>query len=131
MAVGRVAAAADRSRLPKKPPLVGPQHACTSPSGLFVIVCAHRARAAARARGAPAPATYPATVPAAMKVREVIAMLRADGWQLDRQVGSHRQFRHPTKAGTVTVAGNLGKDLKPGTLASIRRQAGLRGDRTT
>lgn len=66
-----------------------------------------------------------------MKVREVIAMLRADGWQLDRQVGSHRQFRHPTKAGTVTIAGNLGKDLKPGTFASIRRQAGLRGDRTT
>ena len=58
-------------------------------------------------------------------------MLRADGWQLDRQVGSHPQFRHSTKAGTVTIAGNLGMDLKPGTLASIRRQAGLRGDRTT
>jgi predicted RNA binding protein YcfA (HicA-like mRNA interferase family) len=39
-----------------------------------------------------------------------------------------QQFRHPAKAGTVTVAGNLGKDLKPGTLASIRRQAGLRAD---
>ncbi|MBJ7597634.1 MAG: type II toxin-antitoxin system HicB family antitoxin [Candidatus Dormibacteraeota bacterium] len=33
-------------------------------------------------------------------------MLRADGWQLDRQVGSHRQFRHPTISGTVTVAGS-------------------------
>jgi predicted RNA binding protein YcfA (HicA-like mRNA interferase family) len=65
----------------------------------------------------------------AVKVREAIEMLRADGWQLERQVGSHRQFRHPTKSGTVTVAGNLGKDLKTGTLASIRRQAGLRGDR--
>ena len=63
-----------------------------------------------------------------MKVREAIDMLRAAGWQLDRQGGSHRQFRHPAKAGTVTVAGNLGKDLKPGTLASIRRQAGLRAD---
>jgi predicted RNA binding protein YcfA (HicA-like mRNA interferase family) len=65
-----------------------------------------------------------------VKVREAIELLRADGWQLERQVGSHRQFRHPTKPGTVTVAGNLGKDLKPGTLASIRRQAGLRGERT-
>jgi predicted RNA binding protein YcfA (HicA-like mRNA interferase family) len=50
-----------------------------------------------------------------VKVREAIELLRADGWQLERQVGSHRQFRHPTKPGTVTVAGNLGKDLKPGT----------------
>jgi predicted RNA binding protein YcfA (HicA-like mRNA interferase family) len=65
-----------------------------------------------------------------VKVREAIEMPRADGWELDHQVGSHRQFRHPAKPGTVTVAGNLGKDLKPGTLASIRRQAGLRGDRT-
>ncbi|HLQ33620.1 MAG TPA: type II toxin-antitoxin system HicA family toxin [Chloroflexota bacterium] len=62
-----------------------------------------------------------------MKVREVIAMLEADGWRLDRQVGSHRQFRHPSKPGTVTLAGNAGADVKSGTLASIRRQAGLQG----
>jgi predicted RNA binding protein YcfA (HicA-like mRNA interferase family) len=59
-----------------------------------------------------------------VKVRDVIRMLRADGWQLDRQVGSHRQFRHPTKPGTVTVAGALGSEIRPGTLGSIRRQAG-------
>lgn len=64
-----------------------------------------------------------------MKVREVIKKLEADGWELDRQVGSHRQFRHPTKPGTVTVAGKLGKDLKRGTLASTLRQAGLKGER--
>lgn len=61
-----------------------------------------------------------------MKVREVIKMLQADGWKLDRQSGTHRQFRHPVKPGTVTVAGKLGKDLKRGTLASIHRQAGLK-----
>lgn len=55
-------------------------------------------------------------------------MLEADGWELDRQSGSHRQFRHPDKPGTVTVAGKLGNDLKRGTLASILRQAGLKGD---
>jgi predicted RNA binding protein YcfA (HicA-like mRNA interferase family) len=60
-----------------------------------------------------------------MKVREVIRLLRLDGWVLDRQVGSHRQYRHSSKPGTVTVAGNLGAEVKRGTLASILRQAGL------
>lgn len=64
-----------------------------------------------------------------MKVREVIKMLEADGWTLNRQVGSHRQFRHPAKSGSVTVAGKLGNDLKRGTLASIVRQAGLKEER--
>ena len=62
-----------------------------------------------------------------MKVREVIRMLDRDGWELVRQTGSHRLFRHPTKPGTVTVAGNLGAELRPGTLASVLRQAGLKG----
>jgi predicted RNA binding protein YcfA (HicA-like mRNA interferase family) len=62
-----------------------------------------------------------------MKVRDVIKLMEADGWQLDRQTGSHRQYRHPSKPGTVTVAGKLGSDLKPGTLASVLRQAGLKG----
>jgi predicted RNA binding protein YcfA (HicA-like mRNA interferase family) len=39
--------------------------------------------------------------------------------------GSHRHFKHPTKPGTVTIAGHPGDDLQPGTEASIRRQAGL------
>lgn len=56
-------------------------------------------------------------------------MLEADGWRLDRQTGSHRQFRHLMKPGTVTVAGRLGKDLKRGTLASILRQASLKEER--
>jgi len=62
-----------------------------------------------------------------VKVREVIRMLMADGWSLDRQRGSHRQFRHPDKPGTVTIAGKPGEDLKAGTVASILRQAGLGG----
>ncbi|TMK88398.1 MAG: type II toxin-antitoxin system HicA family toxin [Actinobacteria bacterium] len=64
-----------------------------------------------------------------MKVREVIRLLEQDGWRLDRQSGSHRQYRHPSKPGTVTLAGNLGSELKPGTLASVLRQAGLKGQR--
>lgn len=60
-----------------------------------------------------------------MKVREVVRTLEDDGWRQVTQRGSHRQFRHPTKPGRVTVAGNLGQDMAGGTLASILRQAGL------
>lgn len=60
-----------------------------------------------------------------MKVREVIRVLEDDGWQQVAQRGSHRQFRHPTKPGRVTVAGNPGQDMAPGTLGNIWRQARL------
>jgi len=54
-----------------------------------------------------------------MKVREVLRLLRDDGWYLVATGGSHRQFKHPTKLGRVTVAGQPGNDLAPGTLISI------------
>lgn len=60
-----------------------------------------------------------------MTVREVLKKLRADGWVIVRQTGSHRQLHHPTKPGTVTVAGKPSKTLHPKVLASIRRQAQL------
>jgi predicted RNA binding protein YcfA (HicA-like mRNA interferase family) len=59
-----------------------------------------------------------------VKVREVLIMLRNDGWYLDRTNGSHRQFQHPTKKGLVTVSGKPGDDLAPGTLNNIFKQAG-------
>ena len=62
----------------------------------------------------------------ATKVREVLAQLEADGWVQVRQKGSHRQFHHPTKSGTVTVAGKQNLDVPPGTLNSILKQAGLK-----
>lgn len=61
-----------------------------------------------------------------MKVREVIQIVERDGWVLSRTKGSHRQYTHPTKPGTVTISGNAGKDVKPGTLNSIKKQAGLK-----
>jgi predicted RNA binding protein YcfA (HicA-like mRNA interferase family) len=60
-----------------------------------------------------------------MKVREVLTLLRHDGWYLDRTRGSHRQFRHPAKRGTVTVAGSPSDEVHPKTLRSILRQAEL------
>ncbi len=61
-----------------------------------------------------------------MKIHELIALLREDGWYLARTRGSHRQFKHPTKAGVVTMAGKPSDDLAPRTLGSILKQAGMK-----
>jgi len=61
-----------------------------------------------------------------MKVRDVIRLLQHDGWRHVRTRGSHRQFQHPERPGTVTVAGKLGIDIPPGTLNSILKSAGLK-----
>lgn len=57
--------------------------------------------------------------------RQVIGRLQAAGWYEVRQVGSHKQFRHPTKPGLVTVNHPV-KDMKIGTLKSIERQSGVK-----
>jgi len=61
-----------------------------------------------------------------MKVSDVLRMLQNDGWYLHATHGSHRQFKHPTKPGRVTVAGKLSEDLASGTLNSILKQSGLK-----
>jgi predicted RNA binding protein YcfA (HicA-like mRNA interferase family) len=61
-----------------------------------------------------------------VKVREVLRLLAEDGWEIVTTRGSHRQLKHPTKPGPVTVAGKNSDDLHPETGASILRQAGLR-----
>lgn len=64
-----------------------------------------------------------------MKVRDAIRMIEEDGWYLIAMRGSHRQFKHRTKSGRVTVAGKPSEDLAPGTLNSILKQAGLKEQR--
>lgn len=61
-----------------------------------------------------------------MKIKELIRALERDGWTQIRMKGSHRQYRHSTKKGTVTIAGKLSADVPPGTLMSILKQAGLK-----
>ncbi len=61
-----------------------------------------------------------------MKVGRTIKVLEGEGWYSVATRGSHRQFKHPTKPGRVTVAGKPSDDLHPKTYASILRQAGLR-----
>lgn len=61
-----------------------------------------------------------------MRVREAIKMIEADGWYLVKTKGSHRQFKHPSKPGRVTISGNPGDDMAPGTFNSILKQAQLK-----
>jgi predicted RNA binding protein YcfA (HicA-like mRNA interferase family) len=57
-----------------------------------------------------------------LRTFRVIKQIEEDGWYLARTRGSHRQFKHPTKSGLVTVAGKPSDDLAPGTLNSILKK---------
>ncbi len=61
-----------------------------------------------------------------MKVRQIIKLIEKDGWYQVAQVGSHRQYKHQSKLGRVTISGNSGDDVAKGTLNSILKQAGLK-----
>jgi predicted RNA binding protein YcfA (HicA-like mRNA interferase family) len=64
-----------------------------------------------------------------MKVREAIRLIENDGWYLAATRGSHRQYKHSSKPGRVTIAGKPSDDLAPGTWNSILKQAGLKEQR--
>ncbi len=65
-------------------------------------------------------------MPAKGTVRDMMKKLESDGWIFVKQTGSHRQFRHPTKPGCVTVAGRPNEPMPTGTWMNVLRQAGLR-----
>jgi predicted RNA binding protein YcfA (HicA-like mRNA interferase family) len=58
-----------------------------------------------------------------MNSADIISKLKADGWALVHVKGSHHQYKHPAKAGRVTVP-HPRKDMPMTTLRSIYRQAG-------
>ncbi|MDE6084219.1 MAG: type II toxin-antitoxin system HicA family toxin [Muribaculaceae bacterium] len=60
------------------------------------------------------------------KVREIIKLLEADGWQKVTTKGDHRQFKHPVKPGKVTVRGKPSETLDQFLINSIWKQAGWR-----
>ena len=60
-----------------------------------------------------------------MKPKELIKRLKEEGWYEVDQTGGHKHFKHPTKAGKVTIPDHH-KDLKPKTLSAILKQTGLR-----
>jgi predicted RNA binding protein YcfA (HicA-like mRNA interferase family) len=61
-----------------------------------------------------------------MKVRDVIRLVEQDGWYQVAQRGSHRQFKHPSKPGRVTIAGHPSAEMDKDTHNSILKQAGLK-----
>jgi predicted RNA binding protein YcfA (HicA-like mRNA interferase family) len=61
-----------------------------------------------------------------VKVRDVIRLIEDDEWFLVATRGSHRQYKHTTKPGRVTIAGKPSDDMAPGTLNSVLKQAGLK-----
>jgi predicted RNA binding protein YcfA (HicA-like mRNA interferase family) len=65
-----------------------------------------------------------------LKYRDVIKKIEAAGWVHESTKGSHMQYGHPTRPGKVTVpgGGKLSREVPPGTLNSILKQAGLKGD---
>jgi predicted RNA binding protein YcfA (HicA-like mRNA interferase family) len=61
-----------------------------------------------------------------MKVREVVRLLELRGWVKVRSKGGHRHFKHPDEPWVITVPGNDGKELAPGTLKGILKLAGIK-----
>ena len=61
-----------------------------------------------------------------LKVGEIVKLIEADGWYLVAQRGSHRQYKHPSKPGRVTIPGKPSRDLSPALERSILKQAGLK-----
>jgi predicted RNA binding protein YcfA (HicA-like mRNA interferase family) len=61
-----------------------------------------------------------------IKVREVVKLLLKEGWIEIRSRGGHRHFKHPQLPSVITVPGNDGRELAPGTLNDILKKAGLK-----
>ena len=60
-----------------------------------------------------------------MRAREIEKIILNDGWTFKTERGSHRHYVHPTKEGKVTIPYHS-KELKPLTITSILKQAGLK-----
>lgn len=61
-----------------------------------------------------------------LKTMTVLKALQADGWEVVRVKGSHRQLKHPTKKGTVTLNGKPSDDIWGFELRSVEKQSGLK-----
>jgi predicted RNA binding protein YcfA (HicA-like mRNA interferase family) len=61
-----------------------------------------------------------------MKILDLLKLIEKDGWYQMTQSGSHRQFKHLSKPGRVTIAGHPSQDMNKGTLNNILKQAGLK-----
>ena len=60
-----------------------------------------------------------------LKTGVVLKALLDDGWYIAHQKGSHRQLKHPSKRGKVTLNGKLSSDIWGAELKSVENQSGL------
>ena len=66
-----------------------------------------------------------------MKYKDFIKLLKEDGWYIvrpnrKRSGSSHVHYKHDVKSGKVTVSGKGNEEIKPGTLKSMLKQAGIK-----
>ena len=61
-----------------------------------------------------------------VKVSKILQDLKRAGWYIDRVRGDHRQFKHPTLKGVVTVNGKKSDDVWGNLLSSIEKQSGIK-----
>lgn len=61
-----------------------------------------------------------------LKTSVVLKALLKDGWTITAIRGSHRQLKHPTKPGKVTLNGKPSSDIYGQELASVEKQSGLK-----
>lgn len=61
-----------------------------------------------------------------MKASELIKLLKGNGWQEVRQVGSHVIMKHDDNPNNLSVPLHGKKDVKPGTLNSLLKKAGVK-----
>ena len=60
-----------------------------------------------------------------MRVRAIVRAMKRDGWYVDRQQGSHRQFKHPTKPNRITISYPDDQDVSPSEARKMLEEAGL------
>ncbi|MDQ3399240.1 MAG: type II toxin-antitoxin system HicA family toxin [Deinococcota bacterium] len=61
-----------------------------------------------------------------MKVKEVVKLIKADGWYLARHgKGDHKVYKHPAKPGIIVIDGKLSDDMPKGTRKQVLKAAGL------
>lgn len=61
-----------------------------------------------------------------MRVKDVISLLKENGWRFVRMRGDHRIYYRKGARRPIVIPGNLNDDLKEGTLNSVLREAGLK-----
>ncbi len=61
-----------------------------------------------------------------MKIKELLKILKKDGWYLYKNGSRHDLYRHPSKLGQIPIPRHGAKEVAKGTEQNILKQAGLK-----